>query len=192
LVKDLMRRTFGLIATFALLAACENTGGLRPLRGDNPYAPAGVDRGGESVDGLLVGHRLMEAGEYELALKAYLRAAGTHGMNADTLSALGSANLRLGRLGQAETLLRKAVAEDETFPPAWNNLGVVLMERNKIGEAERVFRTAFALDSGESADIRENLRLALAKLENPAYDEADNNAFALVRRGGGKFLLLSR
>ena len=71
--------------------------------------PYGVDARGEAVDGLLVGHRLMEAGEYELALKAYYRAAAEQGINVDVLSAIGSANLALGRLGQAETLLRRAV-----------------------------------------------------------------------------------
>lgn len=143
----------------------------------------------EDVDGLIVGHRLMEAGEYELALKAYLRAAGEQGINVDVLSALGSANLRLGRLGQAEQLLRRAVETDETFVPAWNNLGVVLMERGKLGEAAQVFKRAFALDSGESDDIRQNLTLAMAKLENRAYP--DENNFALVRRGSGDYRLLS-
>ena len=42
---------------------------------------------------MTVGHRLMEAGEPELALKAYLRGAGETGINADVLSAIGSANL---------------------------------------------------------------------------------------------------
>jgi hypothetical protein len=41
--------------------------------------PPGTDRAGSGVDGLTVGHRLMEAGEYELALKAYLRAAAEQG-----------------------------------------------------------------------------------------------------------------
>ncbi len=143
------------------------------------------------MDGLIVGHRLMAAGEYELALKSYLRSAADHGFNIDVLSALGSANLHLGRLGQAERLLRQATEKDETFVPAWNNLGVVLMETGQIGEASRVFKVAFALDSGNSPEIRENLRLALAKLENPLYDEGDNNNFALVRRGAGDYLLLS-
>jgi len=131
----------------------------------------------------------MASGEYELALKAYYRAAGDQGLNADILSAIGSANLRLGRLGQAEKLLRQAIKKDEKFAPAWNNLGVVLMEKGDSGEAERVFRTAYALDSGASTQIRENLRLALAKLENPAYDEENNTTFALVRRGGGEYRL---
>ncbi|HHS89422.1 MAG TPA: tetratricopeptide repeat protein [Rhodobacteraceae bacterium] len=134
----------------------------------------------------------MEAGEYDLALKAYLRGASEHGLNVDVLSALGSANLALGRLGQAEKLLRRAIDADETFVPAWNNLGVVLMEQGNTGEAARVFQTAFALDSGESAEIRENLRRALEKLENPEYSEQDNAEFALVRRGPGEYLLLSK
>lgn len=131
----------------------------------------------------------MAAGEYDLALRAYLRAASEQGVNVDVLSALGSANLRLGRLGQAERLLRRAVELDERFPPAWNNLGVVLMEKGAYGEAAGVFKTAFALDNGNSESIRANLRLALAKLDNPSYSEPDTN-FALVRRGSSEFLLL--
>ena len=144
------------------------------------------------MDGLIVGHRLMAAGEYELALKAYLRAAGDTGTTVDVLSALGSANLHLGRLGQAEKLLRRAIKEEQTFVPAWNNLGVVLMEQQKHAEAARVFQTAFALDSGNSDEIRENLRRALAKIENPAYTAENNDeAFDLVRRGRGQYLILS-
>ncbi len=186
-----MRLYIPALATLVVaLAACENTGGLS--QSDNsPFAPPLADAEVEnSVDGLIVGHRLMEAGEYELALKAYLRAAATEGINVDVLSAIGSANLQLGRLGQAEQILRRATELDETFPPAWNNLGVVLMERGDYGEASRVFRLAYALDSGQSAEIRENLRLALAKLDNSAYSEPEEN-FRLVRRGPGYYQLLS-
>lgn len=177
-----------LALTLGATSAC--TGGIgAPVKGGK--AAPGVDIRRESVDGLTVGHRLMASGEYELALKAYYRAAGDKGLDVDVLSALGSANLKLGRLGQAETLLRRAIKLDESFAPAWNNLGVVLMESGQEGEAERVFRTAFALDSGNSTQIRENLRLALAKLENPGYAEENNTTFALVRRGSGEYQLLS-
>lgn len=177
------------LSALVVLGACASTG--LPPEGGNPYAPTGVKRGEESVDGLIVGHRLMAAGEYELALKSYLRSAADHGTTVDVLSAVGSANLMLGRLGQAEKMLRRAVEKDETFAPAWNNLGVVLMEQGQVGEAARVFRVAFGLDSGQSAEIRENLRLALAKSENPGYVEVQNDNFALVRRGAGDYLLLS-
>ncbi len=181
----------GILLVVTALAACSGTGGLR-TSGDGPFAPSGVDTRRDAVDGLTVGHRLMASGEYELALKAYYRAAGQHGVTVDVLSAVGSANLMLGRLGQAERILRQAVEEDATFVPAWNNLGVVLMETGKFGEAERVFHTAFALDNGQSAAIRENLRLALAKIENPGYAVENKTNFALVRRGSGEYRLLTR
>ncbi len=172
----------------SLLAAC--SGGEFSASSDNPYAPGAAK--GEAVDGLLVGHRLMEAGEYELALKAYYRSAAKYGANADTLSAIGSANLKLGRLGQAEQILRRAVEADQSFPPAWNNLGVVLMERDKPAEAARVFETAYALDSGQSDAIRDNLRRALAKTADPGYSEPVDENFSLVRRGTGEYLLLTK
>ncbi len=184
-------RLLGLLAGIGLLAACQPTGGFSD-DDPSPFAPTGPVRGEEAVDGLIVGHRLMEAGEYELALKAYHRAAAEHGLTVDTLSAIGSASLRLGRLGQAERQLRLAIKQDETFVPAWNNLGVVLMETGEIGEASRVFRTAYALDSGQSDAIRDNLRLSLAKLEKSSYDGGNTGEFSLVRRGHGQYLLLTK
>ncbi len=170
------------VALLVSLAAC-SAGGFG-ASGDGVYAP-GV-AGESDVDGLLVGHRLMAAGEYELALNAYTRAAGQQGLNVDTLSALGSANLRLGRLGQAEGLLRRATVEAPDFPPAWNNLGVLLMEKNSFAEAAEVFRRAYATDNGNSDDIRQNLRLALAKRDAVIYDPSqENETYELVRRSDG-------
>ena len=137
----------------------------------------------------------MAAGEYELALDAYYRAASEQGMNADVLSAVGSADLKLGRLNQAEQILRRAVEEEPTFVPAINNLGVVLMERGKFGEARGVFQTAFELDSGNSDEIRQNLRLAIAQTQNSVYSDPvakDAPRFNLVRRGQGDYVLLSQ
>ncbi len=191
MIPGLRLIVFGLLGL--VLAACEPAGRLEPLP-PGPYAPGPATRAAadQSVDGLTVGHRLMENGQYELALKAYYRAAAETGeLNADVLSALGSANLKLGRLNQAERLLRDATTQDATFVPAWNNLGVVLMEKGETGEAMRVFRTAFALDGAATPMIRENLRLALAKMENSAYTPVDNHNFDLVRRGPGAYQLLS-
>ncbi|WP_208352680.1 tetratricopeptide repeat protein [Pseudaestuariivita rosea] len=170
-----------------ILAACD-TGGFG-RSSDSPFAP-GVARGGQAVDGLTVGHRLMAAGQYELALKSYIRSISDQGLTVDVLSAIGSANLRLGRLGQSERVLKQALDEDETFVPAWNNLGVVYYEQGKYREAARAFQRAFALDSGNSDEIRDNLRLALAKVENPTYDEEEQK-IQLVRRGTGDYLILT-
>lgn len=175
-------------------AACTLPGGgLRPAANSAPPA----DGSGKGVDGLLVGHRLMEANEPELALKAYYRAAAETGIDADVLSAIGSANLALGRLGQAEQVLRRALERDPSFVPALNNLGCVLMEQGKIPEARNVFQQAFALDSGASDSIRENLRLAIARMENPVYSDPEEDQkeeapnLKLVRRGHGEYVLLS-
>jgi tetratricopeptide (TPR) repeat protein len=168
--------------------------GCTPASDVSRNAPYGVDARGEGVDGMTVGHRLMEAGEPELALKAYLRGAGETGINADVLSSIGSANLQLGRLGQAETILRRALEMDPDFVPALNNLGVVLMEQDNYGEARVMFQKAFALDSGETDSIRENLMLAIAKSEATVYDptqEQEKGGFRLVRQEKGKFVLLS-
>lgn len=188
-----MRGHVILISALAALAACVPFG-TGPRLGDGfqgPDAPAGtaVMRGG--VDQMIVGDRLMEAGEYDLALRAYYRAAADNGTDANILIALGSASLALGRLGQAEDFLRGAIEDAPESPVAWNNLGVVLMEQGNYGEARQVFQRAFALDSGQSDDIRENLRVAIARMENSAYTEPeDQNRYGLERRGGGRWLLI--
>lgn len=180
-------RALLLLALPLALAACTGPGAV------SRNMPFGIDPRGEAVDGLMVGHRLMEAGEHELALKAYLRAAGEEGVNSDVLSSIGSANLALGRLGQAEQILRRAVEEDSTFVPALNNLGVVLMERGKYGEARVYFQQAFALDSGQTDSIRENLKAAIARSEAAVYDPTqEEGGFRLVRQEKGKFVLLTQ
>lgn len=176
------------------LSAC--SGGLGASGSGAGNLPPAVDGSRQGVDGLEVGHRLMAAGEYELALKAYYRAASVQGVNSDVLSAIGSADLKLGRLGQAESILRKAIEEDPTFVPAINNLGCVLMEQGRYGEARALFQQAYALDSGNSDEIRENLRLAIARSEKSVYGDDvaavdDGPTFNLVRRGEGDYVLLS-
>lgn len=174
------------IAAAAAVASCTDGDGEELAEG--PFPP-GVDLGADAVDGVEVGHRLMAAGEYELALDAFTRAALDHGMTPEILTGLGSANLGLGRLGQSERLLRRAVEDAPDWPEAWNNLGVVLMERGQTGEAEQVFRKAYALDNGESDSIRDNLRLALAKSENPDNNAVNTNDYKLVRRGSSDYLI---
>jgi Tfp pilus assembly protein PilF len=176
------------VCSALLLAGCVPAGGV------SRNSPFGADARGQGVDGMTVGHRLMEAGEYELALKAYLRGAGEVGIDADVLSSIGSANLALGRLGQAENILERALELDPNFVPAINNLGVVKMEQDQPGEARVLFQRAFALDSGQTDSIRENLMLAIARSEASVYDpeqEQEKGGFRLVRQEKGKFVLLS-
>jgi Flp pilus assembly protein TadD len=176
------------------LAGCLGAGGpdpLAPLEGpEGVAAPEGTVVLTDAVDQMLVGDRLMDAGEYELALQAYYRAGATEGIDADLLTSIGLANLSLGRLGQAETQFRAALDATPANVPALNNLGVTLMERGEYGEARRLFEQAFALDSGRSDAIRDNLRLAIARMENSVYDDINNqNGPGLIRRGGGVYTL---
>jgi Flp pilus assembly protein TadD len=170
------------------LAACTAGG---PLARDSvaPLFAPKLDPRGDAVDGLVVGNRLMASGQYDLALDAFTRAAGEKGLTGEVLVALGSVNLALGRLNQAEPLLRRAIKAEPDWPEAWNNLGVVLIELGETAEAAEVFRRAYALDNGQSDSIRDNLRLALAKMDFSVYDEALEQDYKIVRRGGGAFLI---
>ena len=185
-----------ILTTLTGLMACVNTDDDRRLdpiaQGLEIAAPQGTVVLQDEVNELLVGDRLLDAGQPELALRAYYRAAGEQGLNPETLTAIGAANLRLGRMGQAESQFRQAIDLDETHVPALNNLGVALMERDAFGEARRVFELAFAHDSGQSDAIRENLRLAIARMENIIYSD-DNNQKGpgLIRRGEGVYVLLA-
>lgn len=154
--------------------------------------PPGTPTAQKAVDGLVVGRRLMAAGEYELALAAFYRAGSEHGLNAEILTAISAANIRLGRLNQAERVLRQALKIDPTYVPAMNNLGVTLMAEGKYPEARLVLRDAYGLDSGKSDEIRENLRLAIAKSEKSAYHAPQQgNNYSLERQGQGQYLLKS-
>ncbi|WP_170416997.1 tetratricopeptide repeat protein [Ruegeria atlantica] len=167
----------------AMVASCTETGLSTGL--DAP----GVDPKGEAVDPITVGNRLLVSGEYELALTSFSRAALDQGMTTEILTSMGTANLGLRRLGQAEELLRRAVADEPDWPVAWNNLGVVLMERAEYPEAAQMFRRAFALDNGESDAILDNLRLALAKMENPVNTDVEKQEYTLEQQGNGQFKL---
>lgn len=193
MIPKISAKTFTCIVFVNLFAlpGCENT--LTPMEPKRigVKEPKGNIVIKKAVDGLVVGHRLMASGEYELAIKAYNRSISKVGLTADTLSALGSANLRLNRLGQAENFLRAAVKRDENFAAAWNNLGVVLSNTGKLNEAALAFRIAFGLDSGKSDEIRMNLTRALVNLEKPVYVEGEEiEELELMRRGNGRFLLL--
>ncbi len=174
------------------LAACETGQGPLANNREGLAPPRGTQSVTEAVDGLIVGHRLMAANEFQLALDAYTRAAVEHGLTADVLSAIGSANMRLGRLNQAEKYLQRAVEKDPDFVPAWNNLGVTHINLGEYIPARSSFQRAFALDNGDSEDIRLNLILANRLVAESSAEIPEDFNFLLVRRGNGRYLLLGQ
>ncbi len=183
-------RPAALALALAAVALCGCAGGLGGRGPADPLAPPGVARGADIVDPLIVGDRLLAAGEPEMALDSYIRAAaGPRGATPDVRAAMAQANIGLGRLGQAERLLREVVAEEPRNAPAINDLGVVLLELGETGEAHRLFRSAFALQP--SPEIRENLRVSGARLAGAVYTEPGDDAFTLTRRDNGIYDLTS-
>jgi Flp pilus assembly protein TadD len=183
--RPVLRATMAVIGLLALGACAQGLG----AHGDGVYAP-GINRFAAAEDGVEVGHRLISAGEYELALKSFSRAALDRGeTDAEILLGMGTANIGLGRLNQAERLLRIAVEKEAEWPELYNNLGVVLLETGKTTEAASVFHKAYAMDNGDSDEIRDNLRLALAKSRGTEPAEQEKRDFKLVRRGTGDFLI---
>lgn len=174
------------IAVISAVASC-GPQVMSPPEGD--LFPPGVDLSRQAVDGVEVGHRLMAARQYELALEAFTRAALDQGLTGEILNGMGTANLGLGRLGQSEDLLRRAVKAEPDWAGAWNNLGVLLMEQGQIIEAQHILRKAYALDNGQNDSIRDNLRLALAKSENADNNTGQNEEYKLVRRGSSEYLI---
>ena len=194
-MKSRLRHAAFLALLLTALAACSQGGfgtSVFSPKGESSIDAPGVDLRATGADNLETGHRLVSSGQYELAIRSFNRAAIDRGtVDAEILSGLGTANLGLGRLGQAEQLLRRAVERDATSPEIWNNLGVVLMERGKNADATQIFRKAFALDNGESVSIRDNLRLALEKSENSGTSTGNNTEYKLVRRGSADYVIRS-
>lgn len=179
----MIRAALAALACVGLLGACTGAGQIDK---DNPFAP-GVDRKKEAVDGMIVGNRLLEAKQYELALDAFTRAAGQQGLTPEVYAGLGAANLGLGRLGQAEKQLREAIKDPQAAPQTWNNLGLVLLDTDQIPEAVEILRRAFALSNGENDEIRDNLRLALAMQEKTVYDPETEQDLDVVRSGSSVY-----
>lgn len=182
----MIRAASAALVCAVLLSGCAE--GLKTPDKDSPYAP-GVDLKKDAVDGTVVGNRLLEAKQYELALDAYTRAAATQGMTGEIYAGIGAANLGLGRLGQAEQQLRKAITFEDAAPETWNNLGLVLMDTGQLPEAVEILRRAFALSNGESDEIRDNLRLVLAMQGETVYDPELQEELDLVRSGQSVYRL---
>ena len=157
----------------ALLALVIATACTQTPQDTNVFAPD-IDPKGKQVDAMIVGERLMNAGEYELALDAFTRAAATDGFTGENLSAMGVANFRLGRMDQALGLFERALTIEPEWPGLLNNYGIALMAKGRFADAVQIFTKAVALDNGQNDSIRKNLAEAVEKYENSVYSAQNN------------------
>ncbi|MBM2574852.1 tetratricopeptide repeat protein [Jannaschia sp. Os4] len=143
-----------------------------------PRARAALDRSEE----------LMMIGRAEAALEHATRAAGHAGLTPEVVRAMARANVGLGRLGQAERLLRPLAESAPGDAAVQSEFGRVLLALDRPAEASRVLRLAFALDP-EDTLARDGLSESLARLGEPGYDAGHNEAFTLGHEGGGLYVL---
>lgn len=135
------------------------------------------------------GAALMTAGEYSLAIRSFNRSITEQGPSVAAFVGLGAAHERLGRLGLAERYLRAAVEADPAEVVAWNNLGVVLQSKDDYVGAATAFQMAFALDSGETDIIRDNLNAARLKAQELDRSHGTDGTKFLVPMGHGRYVL---
>jgi Flp pilus assembly protein TadD len=143
-------------------------------------------------DPVEVGNRLLAAGEPEMALRRFEEALLANPRSADALVGVAAANHRMGRLAQARRFLEFAVEVAPDSVAAWNNLGVVRYGMADYPGARDALRTAFALDGGQSDDIRTNLALVEHLLPQPIDADSVVTEFEMQRTGDGTYRLVDR
>ena len=97
----------------------------------------------------LRGALLLEAGRAEEAV-ALLRPLYEASRNPEVGVNLAAGLIALGRLGEAELLLREVLQRAPRQAAAWYNLGLALKGLGREGEAERALRQAASLGSKEA------------------------------------------
>lgn len=102
-----------------------------------------------------MGHLCRAAGDYDLAVDWYRRAAELRPGDATYLIFLGGMLAKQGRFAEAEETHRAATACAEgCIDEAYLNLGLVLRARSRFAEAADCFREAIRLDPRDRAARR--------------------------------------
>ncbi|MEM8740510.1 MAG: tetratricopeptide repeat protein [Pseudomonadota bacterium] len=174
-----------------LLGACEQPEAAYSSRYSGPPAPFLAPPIPQS-DPVEVGRKLLAAGEAELALVRFQEALATQPSSVEALLGLGVASQQLGRLAQAEKFFVRAVDVAPENSMAWNNLGVARYNRGNILGARAALRTAFALDGGQTDEIRTNLTLVEFVSPDRVDVDAVSAQFELVRTGDGTYQLVDQ
>lgn len=106
-----------------------------------------------------------DAGELENARDALNSALKINKTNVDVIEALATTCLQLARRGEAETVVKKGLDNDDFNPRLWNLLGVVNFQKEKYEDACQCFEDAVTLDPYYK-DALYNLRDCYDQLNN--------------------------
>ena len=134
---------------------------------------------------LQTGHALMNRAEYDLALRAYIRAIGEGGLTGPVIGGMGAANLQLDRARQARALLERGSRVAPLSPSVWNNLGVALASAGESDAAREAVGIA-----GSFAPENPIIAFNLARLRNESDSEPPAPVSLPVRHRSGLYLLL--
>lgn len=182
------------LAALAVVAALASACTTRPLTVAElleGHAPPPVPEAPAGVTYLEIGRRLLQADEYETALKAFLRSVRIEGMSAGAMTGAGVAAEQLGRVREARNYFEVAVHLDPNSILARNNYGVALYKLGDYHTARAAFEAAFALSDGSNAVAAQNLALVnhkIALLDGAAPVEVDFG-YDVVRTGSSVYSL---
>ncbi len=105
----------------------------------------------------IMGSLALEKEDY-LSAEDYLsRSLKSEPTSVFVLNDLAIAKLKLGKIDEAETLVRRSFETDDQIYAAWDTLGSVLMARGEIDKAAEAFDTALKLND---KDLRVHLHIA--------------------------------
>jgi tetratricopeptide (TPR) repeat protein len=134
------------------------------LGNDKPIASMDPHRSRNLRYLLTQGNRCLAQGEYDAAVVHYEELLEFSPRHPEALNNLGAAQLKLGRYGEAEEVLRTAVRLQPNYADAISNLGNLLRcKGGHVAEAEMWLRRAIKLNP-KHLDARINLGLTLAFL----------------------------
>ena len=121
---------------------------------------------------------------FEAAKEHFTGALEREPGNLRALTALAQIEHRLSNFTEAERLMKEAIAANPQSWPAYLNLGTFMMARQRFEDAEKNFRRAASLSSGQEPGPHIGLAETYLRLEQPVRALAEAE-LACQQNGGG-------
>lgn len=125
-----------------------------------------------------MGNQLYDSGNYELAVKYYMKALEVEPDNVQVYTSLGSAWNYLGDQDKAIAMYKKAIMLEPNYSPALQNLGILYYSNNELDEAKLYYERYTNLNSG-NADIYNLLGIIYGRQKE--YHKAENYFYEALK-----------